>query len=160
MTALTQVNPWVVFAVASVAVFLVSVDATIAVAAFPSLRGSFTDSSPATLSWVLNAYTILYAALLVPAGRLVDLHGAKRLFLFGVALFTLASAACGTAPGTGSLIVKRTVQAVGGTLLTPRVAGTDPRRVSCRQAQRHRWTVECGGGPWCRGRPRCGGNPD
>ena len=54
MTALTQVNPWVVFAVASVAVFLVSVDATIAVAAFPSLRGSFADTSPATLSSVLK----------------------------------------------------------------------------------------------------------
>jgi EmrB/QacA subfamily drug resistance transporter len=112
-------NPWVVFAIASAAVFLVSVDATIAVAAFPALRTSFADTSPATLSWVLNAYTILYAALLVPAGRLVDLHGAKRLFLFGVALFTLASAACGMAPGTGTLIAARIVQAVGGAVLTP-----------------------------------------
>jgi MFS family permease len=98
------VNPWVVFAIASAAVFLVSVDATIAVAAFPALRSSFADTSPAKLSWVLNGYTILYAALLVPAGRLVDLHGAKRLLLFGVALFTLASAACGMAPGTNTLI--------------------------------------------------------
>jgi EmrB/QacA subfamily drug resistance transporter len=113
------VNPWVVFAIASAAVFLVSVDATIAVAAFPALRASFADTSPATLSWVLNAYTILYAALLVPAGRLVDLHGAKRLFLFGVALFTLASAACGMAPGTNTLIAARVVQAVGGAVLTP-----------------------------------------
>jgi EmrB/QacA subfamily drug resistance transporter len=112
-------NPWVVFAIASAAVFLVSVDATIAVAAFPALRSSFADSSPATLSWVLNAYTILYAALLVPAGRLVDLHGAKRLFLCGVALFTLASAACGMAPGTTTLIAARAVQAVGGAVLTP-----------------------------------------
>lgn len=112
-------NPWVVFAIASAAVFLVSVDATIAVAAFPALRTSFAETSPTTLSWVLNAYTILYAALLVPAGRLVDLHGAKRLFLFGVALFTLASAACGLAPGTTTLIAARIVQAVGGAVLTP-----------------------------------------
>lgn len=112
-------NPWGVFAIASAAVFLVSVDATIAVAAFPALRTAFAETSPATLSWVLNAYTILYAALLVPAGRLVDLHGAKRLFLFGVALFTLASAACGLAPGTTSLIAARIVQAVGGAVLTP-----------------------------------------
>jgi EmrB/QacA subfamily drug resistance transporter len=112
-------NPWVVFAIASAAVFLVSVDATIAVAAFPALRSSFAETSPATLSWVLNAYTILYAALLVPAGRLVDLHGAKRLFLFGVALFTLASAACGMAPDTTTLIAARAVQAVGGAVLTP-----------------------------------------
>lgn len=119
MTATPPVNPWVVFAIASAAVFLVSVDATIAVAAFPALRSSFADTSPATLSWVLNAYTILYAALLVPAGRLVDLHGAKRLFLFGVALFTFASAACGMAPGTNSLIAARVIQAVGGAVLTP-----------------------------------------
>jgi len=112
-------TPWSVFAVAGAAVFVVSVDATIAVAAFPALRSSSVDTSPATLSWVLNAYTILYAALLVPAGRLVDLHGARRLFLFGVALFTLASAACGMAPGTGSLIAARVVQAVGGAVLTP-----------------------------------------
>jgi EmrB/QacA subfamily drug resistance transporter len=112
-------NPWGVFAIASAAVILVSVDATIAVAAFPALRGTFASTSPATLSWVLNAYTILYAALLVPAGRLVDLHGAKRPFLFGVALFTLASAACGMAPGTDTLIAARSVQAVGGAVLTP-----------------------------------------
>jgi MFS family permease len=116
---MTAVNPWVVFAVSSAAVFLVSVDATIAVAAYPALRQSFAEASPSDLSWVLNAYTILYAALLVPAGRLVDLHGSRRLFLIGVAVFTLASAACGMAPGTGSLIAARIVQAVGGAILTP-----------------------------------------
>jgi MFS family permease len=115
----TAANPWVIFAVASAAVFLVSVDATIAVAAFPALRLSFAEAAPSDLSWVLNAYTILYAALLVPAGRLVDLHGSRRLFLIGVAVFTLASAACGLAPGTGSLIAARIVQAVGGAILTP-----------------------------------------
>ncbi len=114
-----QVNPWGVFAVSSGAVFMVSVDATIAVAAFPDLRQSFADTAPSDLSWVLNAYTILYAALLVPAGRLVDLHGSRGLFLIGLAVFTLASAACGLAPGTGSLIIARVVQAVGGAILTP-----------------------------------------
>ncbi len=106
---MSAVNPWVVFAVSSAAVFLVSVDATIAVAAFPALRLSFAEASPSDLSWVLNAYTILYAALLLPAGRLVDLHGSRKLFLIGVALFTLASAACGMAPGTGTLIAARLV---------------------------------------------------
>lgn len=112
-------NPWVIFAIAGAAVFLVSVDATIAVAAFPALRGAFVEASPATLSWVLNAYTILYAALLAPAGRLVDLHGARRLFLVGLTLFVLASAACGLAPGTSTLITARAIQAVGGAMLTP-----------------------------------------
>ena len=116
---MTAGNPSGIFAVSSAAVFLVSVDATIAVAAFPALRLSFADAAPSDLSWVLNAYTILYAALLVPAGRLVDLHGSRRLFLIGVAVFTLASAACGLAPGTGSLIAARIVQAVGGAILTP-----------------------------------------
>jgi EmrB/QacA subfamily drug resistance transporter len=116
---MTPANPWVVFAVASAAVFLVSVDATIAVAAFPALRLSFSEATASDLSWVLNAYTILYAALLVPAGRLVDLHGSRRLFLIGVTVFTLASAACGLAPGTGSLIAARVFQAVGGAILTP-----------------------------------------
>jgi EmrB/QacA subfamily drug resistance transporter len=119
MTNQTSVSPWLVFAIASAAVFLVTVDATIAVAAFPALRGSFSGTAPAVLSWVLNAYTIVYAALLVPAGRLVDLHGSNRLFLFGVALFTVASAVCGAAPGTNTLIAARVVQAVGGAVLTP-----------------------------------------
>lgn len=114
-----QTSRWVIFAIASAAVFLVAVDTTIAVAAFPALRSSFASTSPATLSWVLNAYTILYAALLVPAGRLVDLHGARRLFLLGLALFLAASAVCGMAPGTATLIAARAVQAVGGAVLSP-----------------------------------------
>jgi len=112
-------SPWAVFAIACGGVFLVSLDVTIAIAAFPALRTAFPDSSPADLSWVLNAYTILYAALLVPAGRLVDLYGAKSLFILGIALFTLASAACGLAPSPQALIASRIVQAVGGALLTP-----------------------------------------
>lgn len=81
--------------------------------------GCFEEASPSDVSWVLNAYTILYAALLAPAGRLVDLHGSRRLFLIGVTVFTLASAACGMAPGTGSLIAARVFQAIGGAILTP-----------------------------------------
>lgn len=112
-------TPWGVFSIASAAVFLVSVDTSISVAAYPALRAAFADTPTTTLSWVLTAYTILYAALLVPAGRLVDLYGAKRLFLFGVAIFTLASAACGLAPDISFLIGARVVQAIGGALLTP-----------------------------------------
>lgn len=112
-------TPWGVFAIASGAVFLVSVDTSIAVAAYPALRAAFADTLATTLAWVLTAYTILYAALLVPAGRLVDLYGAKRLFLLGVAIFMLASAACGLAPDIASLVGARVVQAIGGALLTP-----------------------------------------
>lgn len=114
-----DVSPWTVFRLSCCAVFLVSLDATIAVAAFPALREGFADTTPAALSWVLNAYTIVYAALLAPAGRLADLLGRKRLFVGGVVLFTLASGACGLAPNIGLLIAARAVQAVGAALLTP-----------------------------------------
>lgn len=69
------VNPWVVFAVSRAAVFLVSVDATIAVKAFPAIHQPFAGVPPSDFAWVLNADTILYAALLVPAARLVELDG-------------------------------------------------------------------------------------
>ena len=116
---LAPASPWPVFRVACLAVFLVSLDSTVVVAAFPALRSAFSGVSPADLSWVLNAYTVLYAALLVPAGRLADLLGRKRLFLQGVALFTLASALCGMSSSPTALIALRALQAAGAALLTP-----------------------------------------
>jgi EmrB/QacA subfamily drug resistance transporter len=112
-------SPWVVFRLTGVAVFLISLDATVVIAAFPALRTAFGDTSPAALSWVLNAYTIVYAALLVPAGQLADAMGRKRLFLIGLALFTAASLLCGLATGPAMLSGLRVVQAVGAALLTP-----------------------------------------
>lgn len=112
-------GPWDTFALTAAAVFLVSLDATVVVAAFPALRAAFDTASPALLSLTLNAYTIVVAALLVPAGRMADLWGRKRLFLAGVAVFTLASALCAAAPEPGWLIVARILQAAGAALLTP-----------------------------------------
>lgn len=86
-------SPWPVFWVASVATFLVSLDTTMLFAAFDALRRAFGDASAAQLSWVLNGYTVVYAAMLIPAGGLADQHGRKRVFRFGVALFLAASAA-------------------------------------------------------------------
>jgi EmrB/QacA subfamily drug resistance transporter len=108
-----------VFGVASMAVFLVSIDTTVLFAAFGALRAGFPGSTPANLSWVLNAYTVIYAALLVPAGRLADVHGRKRVFQFGLTVFLVASAACGAAPNVALLIAARALQAVGAALLTP-----------------------------------------
>src|SRR5712691_5655459 len=82
----------------SLAVFMALLDATILFVAFPSIRASFPDVSAADLSWILNAYTIVYAALLVPAGRLADRIGRRRVFLGGVGAFTLGSLACALAP--------------------------------------------------------------
>jgi MFS family permease len=108
-----------VFAVASIAVFLVSLDGTVLFAAFGALRSGFPRSTAADLSWVLNAYTVIYAALLVPAGRLTDALGRKRVFELGLLLFLAASAACGAASSVGMLVAARVFQAVGAALLTP-----------------------------------------
>lgn len=115
----TATTPWGVFLVSSIAVFLVSMDGTMLYAAFGAVRAGFPGSTAADLSWVLNAYTVVYAALLVPAGRLVDTHGRRRVFLAGLALFLAASAGCGLAPSVGTLVGARVAQAVGAALLTP-----------------------------------------
>lgn len=112
-------SPWPTFWIASSAVFLVSLDGTMLFAAFDALRHSFAGSSAAELSWVLNAYTVVYAAMLIPAGGLADAHGRRRVFQIGVALFVGASAACGLAPTVDWLIAARVLQALGAALLTP-----------------------------------------
>ena len=107
------------FWVASVAIFLVSLDGTMLYSVFGALREGFPGASAADMSWVLNAYTVVYAAMLIPAGGLADTHGRKRVFLLGVTLFIAASALCGLAGSVGWLIAARVLQAVGAALLTP-----------------------------------------
>ncbi|MHA6821409.1 MFS transporter [Ralstonia pseudosolanacearum] len=118
-TPLDTASPWPVFWVASVAVFLVSMDGTMLFAAFSALRGGFPQATAADLSWVLNAYTVAYAATLIPSGGLSDKHGRKKVFLAGVALFLAASVACGLSPSVGWLVAARVLQAIGAALLTP-----------------------------------------
>ncbi|WP_114973971.1 DHA2 family efflux MFS transporter permease subunit [Rhodoferax ferrireducens] len=112
-------SPWPVFWIASVAVFLVSLDTTMLFAAFRAIRAGFPGTSAADMSWVLNAYTVVYAAMLIPAGGLADTHGRKKVFMLGVTLFLAASAACGLSGTVGWLIAARVVQAVGAAMLTP-----------------------------------------
>ena len=112
-------SPWPVFWVASVAIFLVSLDTTMLYSVFASLRAGFPAASAADMSWVLNAYTVVYAAMLIPAGGLADSHGRKRVFLLGVTLFVAASALCGLAGSVGWLVAARVLQAMGAALLTP-----------------------------------------
>jgi EmrB/QacA subfamily drug resistance transporter len=111
--------PWPTFWIASVAVFLVSLDATVLYAAFDNVRAGFPGATAADMSWALNAYTVTYAAMLIPAGGLADTHGRKRVFLIGVTLFLAASAACGLAGSVHWLIAARVLQALGAALLTP-----------------------------------------
>ena len=112
-------SPWPVFWVSSVAAFLVSLDSTMLYSAFGALRAGFPAATAADMSWVLNAYTVVYAAMLIPAGGLADAHGRKRVFLTGVTVFIAASAACGLSGNAGGLIAARVLQAVGAALLTP-----------------------------------------
>ncbi|MEV6828768.1 MFS transporter [Amycolatopsis sp. NPDC051102] len=115
----TAPKPGLVLLVVSTAAFLASLDTFIVTIAFPGIRAAFPGDGLATLSWVLNGYTVLFAACLAPAGRLADRYGRKRLFLIGVAVFTLASAACAAAPSIGVLIAFRAVQAIGAALVMP-----------------------------------------
>jgi EmrB/QacA subfamily drug resistance transporter len=110
---------WKVLLVTAAAVFMAFLDVTIVNVAFPSIEHAFPDASAASLSWVLNAYNIVFAALLVPAGRLADLVGRRRMFFIGLWVFMLASAACGLAPSEQALIGARAVQAIGAALLVP-----------------------------------------
>jgi EmrB/QacA subfamily drug resistance transporter len=112
-------SPWLVLAVTSLAVFTVMLDSLVLLVAFPAMQRSFASVATAELSWVLNAYTIIYGALLVPAGSLADRLGRRRMFLLGASLFTLASLLCGFAPTLEWLITLRALQAVGGALLSP-----------------------------------------
>jgi EmrB/QacA subfamily drug resistance transporter len=108
-----------VLIVVSVATFVASMDLFIVNIAFPSIERDFAGTSDATLSWVLSAYAIVTAALLIPAGRLADLLGRKRLFMGGLVTFVVASALCAAAPGAGWLIGARVLQAAGGAVLMP-----------------------------------------
>jgi len=108
-----------VAAIVSVGVFVASLDLFIVNIAFPDIERDFHGTSLASLSWILNGYAIVFAALLVPAGRWADRAGRKRAFLLGLALFTASSAACAAAPSVGVLIGARVAQAAGAALLMP-----------------------------------------
>ena len=88
---------WKVLGLVSLGVFMVSLDLFIVNIAFPEIEGDFAGSSVSSISWVLNAYAIVLAALMVSAGRLADRHGRRRAFLWGLAIFVLGSALCGAA---------------------------------------------------------------
>ena len=111
--------PWATLVISSLAVFAVFLDTSVLFVAFPSITASFPDVAPAQLSWILNGYTIVFAALLIPAGRAADRRGHKSTFLAGSILFTTASLACAIAPNPAILVAARLVQGVGAAMLLP-----------------------------------------
>jgi EmrB/QacA subfamily drug resistance transporter len=116
-------SPWQAFGVLAIAVFLAVLDLFIVNIAFPDIRGSFPSASLASLSWILSGYAIVFAAVLVPAGKLADIVGRKRVFLAGLLIFLAGSALCAAAPSVDFLIGARLLQAVGGATLTPTSLG-------------------------------------
>jgi len=105
--------------VLALAVFMSSLDLFIVNLAFPYIGKEYAGTSLSLLSWVLNAYTIVFAAVLVPAGRWADRIGRRRLFVAGLIGFSAGSLLCGLAPGVAALIVARVIQAAGAGLMVP-----------------------------------------
>lgn len=104
---------------ASGGTFLAMLDSTVTNLAVPDLSKDFPTASLPDLSWVISAYAVMFAALLVPAGRLSDVLGRRRLFLLGIGIFTAASLLCGIAPNLPVLIITRGLQGVGAAAMIP-----------------------------------------
>jgi NTE family protein len=112
-----------VLLVASLGVFMAFIDNTIVSIAFPNMLRSFPDAKLSSLSWVFNVYNIALAALLVPAGRIADIAGRRRTFVFGVVTFTIASGLCAAAGSVEVLIGARALQGAGAAVLIPASLG-------------------------------------
>ncbi len=110
-------NRWLALAVLCSGTLMIVLDTTIVNVALPSIRDDL-HFSQTSLAWVVNAYLLTFGGFLLLGGRLGDLYGHRRLFLFGISLFTLASVACGLATTQGLLVGARTVQGLGGAVVS------------------------------------------
>jgi len=108
-----------VVGILSLAVFMSSLDLFIVNLAFPSIGKEYSGTSLGALSWVLNGYTIVFAAVLIPAGRWADRIGRRTIFVAGLVTFSAGSLLCGLAPGIETLIAARVVQAAGAGMMVP-----------------------------------------
>ena len=113
---------WVALVVLCAGFLMIILDQTIVNVALPSIQGDL-GFSQSSLAWVVNAYLIAFGGLLLLAGRLGDLLGRKRIFMAGLAVFTMASLACGLAQSQELLIGARFVQGVGGAMTSAVILG-------------------------------------
>ena len=111
-------NPWAVLAVLCIGLFMLLLDGTIVNIAIPHIQ-SYYDTTFSNIQWVMNAYILAFAVLLVTFGRFGDLWGRRKLFVIGMALFTIGSLACGLAPSIYLLIAFRILQGIGGAAMMP-----------------------------------------
>ena len=109
---------WWTLAAVAFGLFMIMLDNTIVNVALPSIERDL-NMSISSLEWVVTAYALTFAALLITGGKLGDYYGRRRMFTVGLAVFTLASLACGFAPNAGFLIGMRAVQGVGSALMNP-----------------------------------------
>src|ERR671938_443216 len=114
----TATNPWLVLVLICLAQFMVILDATIVNVALPSIQKDL-GLSEANLQWIINGYTLVFGGFLLLGGRAGDLLGRKRLFLIGLAIFTVASLLDGLAVNEGMLIGSRALQGLGAALISP-----------------------------------------
>src|SRR5881397_310558 len=113
---------WRALAVCLVAGFMSLLDVSIVNVALPSIAGGL-HAGESSLQWIVSGYALTFGLLLVPAGRIGDARGRRPAFMWGLALFTLASVVCGLAPNDGVLIAARLVQGAAGGILMPQVSG-------------------------------------
>src|SRR5215204_1094292 len=113
MTTTTDSNRWLALYVLCAGVLMIVLDATVVNVALPSIKDDL-DFTQSDLAWVVNAYLIAFGGLLLLAGRLGDLIGHRRVFLAGLAVFTIASLLCGLAQSQAMLIGARFLQGAGG----------------------------------------------
>jgi EmrB/QacA subfamily drug resistance transporter len=118
MSPSSSTNKWLALALLAAAQFVVVLDASIVNVALPSI-GSDLNFSQDDLSWVVNAYVLVFGGFLLLGGRLADLLGRRRLFIIGLILFAAASLAGGLATSAGWLVAARAVQGLGAALLSP-----------------------------------------
>ncbi|HWL44899.1 MAG TPA: DHA2 family efflux MFS transporter permease subunit [Ilumatobacter sp.] len=114
-----RVRPRVVFVLTALGSFMAALDLSIVNVAFPDLEADFAGTKPATLAWVITAYSIVFGALLVTGGRTGDRLGRRRTFELGIGVFVTASLLCGLAPNVPLLIAARALQGVGAAFLVP-----------------------------------------
>jgi EmrB/QacA subfamily drug resistance transporter len=113
-----RANANTVLAIVAVAQFMVVLDASIVNVALPSIQRAV-GFSEQSLSWVLNAYTLLFGGFLLLGGRAADRLGRRRLFMAGMALFAVASLACGLSQSEATLLIARGAQGLGGAMVSP-----------------------------------------
>jgi EmrB/QacA subfamily drug resistance transporter len=113
---------WIALYVLCAGMLMIVLDVTVVNVALPAIQEELHFSS-SSLAWVVNAYLIAFGGLLLLAGRLGDLLGRRNVFLAGVTLFTLASAACGLADGKTVLVVARFIQGIGGAMTSAVILG-------------------------------------